>query len=76
VANALDWLAPPDARRVDGPVGNPDVSNLGHTSAVASSAAMTVRTAGTGRPWWIYCAAAAFAAALAEWWTWLRRITV
>jgi hypothetical protein len=24
----------------------------------------------------VYCAIAAFAAALLEWWTWLRRITV
>jgi hypothetical protein len=28
------------------------------------------------RPWWIYLAALAFAVALVEWWTWLRRITV
>ena len=76
VANALDWLAPADARRTLGPAGNPDVSNLGRTTAWTSRGSAMVGTGGTGRPWWVYCAAAAFAAALAEWWTWLRRITV
>ena len=28
------------------------------------------------RPWWLACAAAAFALAFAEWWTWQRRLTV
>ena len=76
VANALEWLAPPAARRARGPAGSPDVSNLGRTSAATTRAALMVGWTGSGRPWWVYCAAAAFAAALLEWWTWLRRVTV
>ena len=30
----------------------------------------------SSRPLWLYCAWAAFALALAEWWTWQRRITL
>ena len=37
-----------------------------------SSMVASLRT----RPWWIYLAGFAFAAAFVEWWTWLRRITV
>jgi hypothetical protein len=55
-------------------VTDPDVSNLARTSAGATSAA--AGGAGGPRPWWLYCAAAAFAGILLEWWTWLRRITV
>lgn len=55
-------------------VTDPDVSNLARTSAAATSAA-TGRAEGP-RPWWLYCAVAAFVAILLEWWTWLRRITV
>lgn len=76
VANALEWLAPPAVRQAPGLAGSPDVSNLGRTSAATTGAALLVGTGGAGQPWWVYCAAAAFAAALAEWWTWLRRITV
>jgi hypothetical protein len=56
-------------------INNPDVSNLMRTSAVTMNAPASV-SAGARGPWWLYCAGAAFAAALAEWWTWLRRITV
>jgi hypothetical protein len=55
-------------------VTDPDVSNLAKTGAGAASAAAA--GAGGPRPWWLYCAVAAFAAILLEWWTWLRRITV
>lgn len=55
-------------------VSDPDVSNLARTSAGASRAA--IGGAAGPRPWWLYCAVAAFAAILLEWWTWLRRITV
>lgn len=56
-------------------VSDPDVSNLSRTSAGAAVSATIGRTAGQ-RPWWLYCAVVAFVAILAEWWTWLRRITV
>ena len=76
VGNALEWLAPREAGARPGPAGNPDVSNLARTSAATTRAALMVGSGGVSRPWWIYCAVAAFAAALLEWWTWLRRITV
>jgi hypothetical protein len=55
-------------------VSNHDVSNLARTGVDASAGAPGA--SGGPRPWWIYCAAAAFVAILLEWWTWLRRITV
>jgi Ca-activated chloride channel homolog len=55
-------------------VTDPDVSNLARSTAGATSA--STASAGGPRPWWLYCAVAAFAAILLEWWTWLRRITV
>lgn len=55
-------------------VTDPDVSNLARTGAAATVAA--AGSAGGPRPWWLYCAVAAFAGILLEWWTWLRRITV
>ena len=55
-------------------VTDPDVSNLAKSGTGQTSAA--TGSAGGPRPWWLYCAAAAFAAILLEWWTWLRRITV
>ena len=76
VGNALEWLAPAAAGERLGPAGNPDVSNLARTNAATTRAAMTIDSGGVARPWWVYCAVAAFAAALLEWWTWLRRITV
>jgi hypothetical protein len=57
-------------------VGDPQISNLLRTSLSRSDQARPVMAGGSGRPWWEYCAAAAFALALAEWWTWQRRITV
>ena len=56
-------------------ISDPDVSNLAKTTADKTSAAIPGGFAGQ-RPWWLYFAVAAFAAILAEWWTWLRRITV
>jgi hypothetical protein len=77
VGNALDWLARPaaDAGRTAN-VGNPDVSNLSRTNAGATRPATLVGAGASARPWWVYCAVLAFALMLAEWWTWLRRITV
>ena len=76
VGNALEWLAPAAAGDRRGPAGNPDVSNLARTNAATTKAALLVDSGGIARPWWVYFAVAAFAAALLEWWTWLRRITV
>jgi hypothetical protein len=56
--------------------GDPQVSNLTHTSVGPAAHALTVSAGGASRPWWLYCAAAAFLLVLAEWWTWQRRITV
>ncbi len=56
-------------------VSDPDVSNLAKTNAVATAATSAGPAGGTS-PWWIYCAVLAFAVIFAEWWTWLRRITV
>jgi hypothetical protein len=55
--------------------GDARLSNLLRTS-IASSRARPVVGGTSGRPWWLYCAAVAFALTLAEWWTWQRRITV
>ena len=52
---------------------DPQRSDVSRTSTKASS---NVTGGGLERPWWIACAAAAFLLALAEWWTWQRRITV
>ncbi len=54
---------------------DPQRSNLVHTNLQAG----TVRASARGvldRQWWIGCALAAFLLALAEWWTWQRRVTV
>jgi hypothetical protein len=56
-------------------VGDWGLSNLQRTS-MAASRARPVSAGASARPWWLYCAAMAFALALAEWWTWQRRITV
>jgi hypothetical protein len=56
--------------------GDPRLSNLRQTPAGHSGAAPGVVAALRSRPWWIYLAGFAFAAAITEWWTWLRRITV
>jgi hypothetical protein len=56
--------------------GDPQVSNVWRTSANAGARAIVVTAGASGLPWWQYCAVAAFALALMEWWTWQRRITV
>ena len=57
-------------------VGDLQVSNLARTSLSAAARAGTVSAGASGRAWWLYCAIAAFALVLGEWWTWQRRITV
>jgi hypothetical protein len=57
-------------------VGDPLLSNLMRTPPLAAARASAVQPGTSGRPWWLYLAAAAFLLALAEWWTWQRRITV
>jgi len=52
---------------------DPQRSNISHTSSRTTSA---VGEGGLDRPWWLVCALLAFMLALAEWWTWQRRITV
>jgi hypothetical protein len=56
--------------------GDPLVSNVWRTSSIAGARGIPVTAGASGFPWWQYCAAAAFALALMEWWTWQRRITV
>jgi hypothetical protein len=56
-------------------VSDPDVSNLTKSGATATNTP-SFAYGGGRRPWWLYCGAVALALALAEWWTWLRRITV
>ncbi len=57
-------------------IADPQLSDLSRTTPVASGRLITVAAGASGAPWWVYCAVAAFALALAEWWTWQRRITV
>jgi len=52
---------------------DPQRSNIARTTARTPS---NVGEGGLDRPWWIVCALAALLLALAEWWTWQRRITV
>ena len=56
--------------------GDRRVSNLLRTSLTAEKQARTVAAGVSPRPWWMYGVVAAFGLALAEWWTWQRRITV
>ncbi len=56
--------------------GDPQVSNVWRTSSNADARGILVTAGASGLPWWQYCAVAAFALALMEWWTWQRRITV
>jgi hypothetical protein len=56
-------------------IGDPQVSNLAHTTLAPGTIA-DQGAAGFGRPWWLYALGLAFALAAAEWWTWQRRITV
>jgi hypothetical protein len=55
---------------------DPLLSNLTRTSPTAPGQSRPVTTSASGTPWWVYCAGAALALALLEWWTWQRRITV
>ncbi len=57
-------------------VGEPQVSNTTQTSLNSSTGVRLVSAGASGHAWWVYGAAAAFALALIEWWTWQRRITV
>jgi hypothetical protein len=56
-------------------VGDPQVSNVEHTSLTAQTLSDTA-AAPANDPWWPMLIAIAFACALVEWWTWRRRITV
>lgn len=56
--------------------GDAQISNLMRTSLASGGTAQQVAAGRSERPWWVYCAAFGFALALAEWWTWQRRITV
>ncbi len=53
---------------------DPARSNL-MVSSVSQDTSVDLRP-GVQRPWWIYCAAAAFLLAALEWVTWRRRVTV
>ncbi len=57
-------------------VSDPQVSNTARTTLSPGDQARAAGLGRSERPWWMYCAAAAFVLALAEWWTWQRRITV
>ena len=57
-------------------LADPQISNLTRTTPAAPGQIVTAASGASGAPWWVYCAVAAFALALAEWWTWQRRITV
>ena len=57
-------------------VGNPQLSNLTRTAPFGSAQARAVTAGSSQRAWWLYCALAAFALAMLEWFTWQRRITV
>ena len=55
-------------------INDPQVSDLTRTTLPPGgepAAPLRSRT-----PWWLYLTLAAFALALLEWWTWVRRITV
>jgi hypothetical protein len=54
---------------------DPERSNLAHTKLQAGTTPAPARGL-FERQWWIGCAVVAFMIALAEWWTWQRRVTV
>jgi hypothetical protein len=56
--------------------GDPQLSNLSRTTLAAATAASVVTPGASEQPWWVYLAIAALLLALADWWTWQRRITV
>ena len=57
-------------------ISDPAVSNLSRTADAPAGGAIAVRAGVSARPWWVYLVVLALIAVLAEWWTWLRRITV
>jgi hypothetical protein len=57
-------------------IADPQLSNLTRTNAFASTRGRPVTAGGSSWAWWVYCAIAAFTLAIAEWWTWQRRITL
>ena len=83
--SSVGWLRHPGLYTVDGGgarsvlainVGDPHLSNLSRQPSNPAGRARGVAGGGLARPWWVYCALAALALAVAEWWTWQRRITV
>jgi hypothetical protein len=56
--------------------GDPRLSDLTQTTLSAAAREGAVRPGTSTQPWWICAAIGAFVLALAEWWTWQRRITV
>jgi hypothetical protein len=57
-------------------IADPDVSDLSKTTKASAAGAIVVKAGVSARPWWVYLVVVALVAALLEWWTWLRRITV
>jgi hypothetical protein len=55
-------------------VGDPQTSDLSRTTL--TDAALPAGLPLTAKPWWFYCAIAAFLLVLVEWFTWQRRVTV
>jgi hypothetical protein len=56
--------------------GDREVSNLLRTTLTAEEQSRRVAAGVSPRPWWLYSVLVALTLALAEWWTWQRRITV
>jgi len=50
--------------------------NLLRTTLTAEEQSRRVPAGVSPRPWWLYSVLVALTLALAEWWTWQRRITV
>jgi hypothetical protein len=55
--------------------GDAVVSSLSRTTLPPQQAEAATVVAG-GRPWWLDAVVVAFILAAAEWWTWIRRVTV
>lgn len=53
---------------------DPQASNLLRTTLAPTSAPTAAGR--SGKPWWLYFAAAALVLLASEWWTWQRRVTV
>ncbi len=56
-------------------IADPQISNVERTT-MANGRGRAVTAEASPRPWWAYCAVAAFGLLLLEWFTWQRRITV